>query len=508
MKSTLQTYAAALYRMYCQFEERVVAPESTDPLTRISVTEAAKQIREGKLASYQLVKAYLDRIKHVNLYVNAVTETFDVEALEEAQQVDEYLRKLDKESDEYRNLAEAKPLLGVPVSIKCAFQVRGHRNISGLCHRRDLPLATEDAPVVARIREAGGIPHCYTNVPAACFWIESTNKINGTSASPYDTRTTCGGSSGGEGSIISAEGSLVGIGSDFGGSVRQPAMLNGIFGLKPVNTIPFDGHCPQCPDDEDLRLISGTGPFTRYAEDMALFYSVLSHIPIPGNYLDLKLSKVLTATPTGNALQISDDIRNALSTVAGFLADHFSANVEEFEFEPLEKLLKWYLNIGANEGDNSMIQIGFPNSTMSDMLQNKIKSYLGLSKVNAGSAELLDWFSAANPPAEKKRLHQELLNYRAKINNFLKNDAVIVVPAYPKTHYFHGEQLITQNELYTTCIFNGLALSVATAPIGLDNGGYPISVQIVAARGNDYLLIRLQEILEKKFGGWRPAGSK
>ncbi|CAD5233858.1 unnamed protein product [Bursaphelenchus xylophilus] len=506
MPSFFQTYGGALYRMYCQLEERSIAPESTDPLTRLSAKEAAKKIREGKLSSYELVKAYLDRIRFVNTYVNAVTESFDVEALEEAKKVDEYIKSLDKGSEEYKNLAHTKPLLGVPVSIKHSFDVKGYRNIAGLAHRRDIPIATEDADAVKLIRAAGGIPHCYSNVPPGCMWVETNNKVHGTTSSPYDTRTTCGGSSGGEGSVISAEGSVVGLGSDLGGSVRIPAILNGVFGLKSVDEIPLKGHYPtQGCEDEGFRQLAQAGPLVRYAEDMAAMFSVLSSYPIPSNFVDLRPTKVLQTMPTSSITTPRVPVvQEAVPKVAKAISSQFGVPLEEFDLPPLKQIMSWYFNEIAKPDMASPGECLLPHANQSNLVIEKIKAFIGVSKITPGPTSIIDPFGTPLPKEQALKLRQELHEYRAKLHEILKDDVVMVAPTLARNYYFHHELVIAQVDWFQTAIFNVLAVPVATVPIGLDSEGYPISVQLVAARKNEFLLIRLQEHMEKKFGGWRP----
>ncbi|XP_026680285.1 fatty-acid amide hydrolase 2-A-like [Diaphorina citri] len=93
--------------------------------------------------------------------------------------------------------------------------------------------ASEDAPIVKILREAGAIPLCNTNVPELCTSWETTNYITGKTVNPYDFSRTPGGSSGGEAALISSAASVIGIGSDLAGSIRVPAMFTGIFGHKP-----------------------------------------------------------------------------------------------------------------------------------------------------------------------------------------------------------------------------------------------------------------------------------
>lgn len=93
--------------------------------------------------------------------------------------------------------------------------------------------APEDSDAVAMMRKAGAIPLAVTNVSELCMWWESSNNLYGRTNNPYDTTRIVGGSSGGEGSLITAAGTPFGIGSDIGGSIRLPSFFNGIFGHKP-----------------------------------------------------------------------------------------------------------------------------------------------------------------------------------------------------------------------------------------------------------------------------------
>lgn len=102
----------------------------------------------------------------------------------------------------------------------------------GILSRRNT-CSEKDATVVGYVKAAGGILIAKTNVPELNLWVESRNKIYGQTNNPYNTTRTVGGSSGGEGAIITACGSPISIGSDIGGSTRMPACFNGLFGYKP-----------------------------------------------------------------------------------------------------------------------------------------------------------------------------------------------------------------------------------------------------------------------------------
>ncbi|KAH7986550.1 hypothetical protein HPB52_024874 [Rhipicephalus sanguineus] len=130
-------------------------------------------------------------------------------------------------------MTKEKPLLGLPFTSKNSIAIRGMRHDAGSLYwhgRR----AEEDAPSVASLRRAGAIPLALTNVPELCMWGESHNLVDGCTRNPHDTRRSPGGSSGGEGSLLAAAGSLIGLGTDAAGSVRIPSAYCGIFGHKPT----------------------------------------------------------------------------------------------------------------------------------------------------------------------------------------------------------------------------------------------------------------------------------
>ena len=181
--------------------------------------------------------------RDVNPILNCVVDQRFEEALSEAEDVDLSLSSLSEEQKS--QLFRAKPFLGIPFTTKDWFSVRGLSWSSGLLARKGVK-GCEDAPVVAAMKRAGGIMLAVTNVSELCMWMESNNKVYGRTSNPYHTGRTVGGSSGGEGCVVSAGGSPWGIGSDVGGSIRIPAFFNGIFGHKPsAGIVDNSGHVPR-----------------------------------------------------------------------------------------------------------------------------------------------------------------------------------------------------------------------------------------------------------------------
>ena len=191
-------------------------------LTDLSAAEAAKLIRAGKLKSEDLVKALADQIesrKDLDAFIS-----YDREAAVRA------ARAADAEA------AKGKfrgPLHGVPIVVKDNIHVAGFPNTAGTLALKDFR-PKSDAPIVAKLIGAGAIVLGKNNMHELAFGITNNNAAFGPAHNPYDPKRIPGGSSGGTGVAIAARMAAAGLGSDTGGSVRIPAALNGIAGLRPT----------------------------------------------------------------------------------------------------------------------------------------------------------------------------------------------------------------------------------------------------------------------------------
>src|SRR4051794_14696354 len=218
----------------------------------------ARAIRERQITSRAVVESHVARARRVNPGLNAIIRDRYAAALREAELADEKTLSVHRD--------DLPPLHGVPCTIKEAFAFEGMPNTAGLWARRDV-VATEDATVVKRMRGAGAIPLGVTNISELCMWFESENKVWGRTRSAYDGARTAGGSSGGEGAIVGAGASPIGLGSDVGGSIRMPSFFNGVFGHKPTGGIvPSTGNHP--PARNDVERFVTCGPLVRRAEDL------------------------------------------------------------------------------------------------------------------------------------------------------------------------------------------------------------------------------------------------
>lgn len=181
------------------------------------------------------------------------------------------------------------PLCGVPFTVKEAIETSG---LPGCEASRLRPVETPiaDAPVVARLREAGAILIGKTNVSELCAHPDSSNLVYGATRNPVDPSRSAGGSSGGEAAAVGSGMSAFGIGSDYGGSIRAPAHFCGIVGMRPgVGRIPTDGHLPRVQPPA-RRYWSTIGAVTRSVADLELVLSVLVGEPLAGSPLPRRVA--------------------------------------------------------------------------------------------------------------------------------------------------------------------------------------------------------------------------
>ena len=230
-------------------------------LTQLTVSEAAKLIKQGRVSSEQLTQALLAKIA-ANSDLNAFITVNGVGAINAARAADEARR---------RDPAHFGALQGVPLIIKDNIHVAGLRNTAGT-PGLDAFVPDANAPVVQALLNAGAIVLGKTNMHELAFGITSNNAAFGPVRNPYDKSRFPGGSSGGNGSAIAARLAPGGIGTDTGGSVRIPAALTGIVALRP--TIHRYSQVGVTPISHTRDTV---GPMARTVSDLILLDSVITN---------------------------------------------------------------------------------------------------------------------------------------------------------------------------------------------------------------------------------------
>ncbi|KXH55707.1 amidase [Colletotrichum salicis] len=206
--------------------------------SEISITETytistlLKAMSTRNLSAKQVIEAFCHRSAIAQQLTNCLTEPLFDTALKRAQFLDDYLRDHD---------APLGPLHGLPVSVKDTFNVTGVDTSMGLAYLCHKPAAS-NAPLVDLLLSLGCVIITKTNIPQTLGSLDSVNNVFGRTMNPINRLCTAGGSSGGEGVLVAMKGSMIGIGTDIGGSIRVPAMCNGVYGFKPSNgRVPYGG---------------------------------------------------------------------------------------------------------------------------------------------------------------------------------------------------------------------------------------------------------------------------
>ena len=195
---------------------------------------------------------------------NCITEPLFQLALDRASFLDDHLARTGQ---------PLGPLHGLPISVKDTFHVAGYDSSIGIASLCFSPAAA-NAPLVQFLLDAGAVIHCKTNVPQTLLALDSVNNIFGRTLNPANRQQwTAGGSSGGEGVLVKMRGAVMGVGTDVGGSVRIPAMCNGIYGFKPsTGRVPIGGQgSAQLEAAGKVGMEFVVGPIARCLEDIGLF---------------------------------------------------------------------------------------------------------------------------------------------------------------------------------------------------------------------------------------------
>ena len=243
-------------------------PEVNDELIYYSTAKVSQMIREKQVSSVEVLKACLDRIDRVNPKLNAIVQFCRERAMKEAEEADAMLAR-----------GQTKGLLhGVPMTIKDSIDTEGVISTGGTLGRAAF-VPDKDATVVSRLRKEGAILMGKTNTPE--FTLGGIpglgtigNVIYGMTRNPYDLTRSTSGSSGGAGAIVAAGGAFFDVGSDFGGSIRNPAHANGIAGIKPTTgCVPRTGHIVDYGGVFDA--YQQLGPLARRVEDLILILPII-----------------------------------------------------------------------------------------------------------------------------------------------------------------------------------------------------------------------------------------
>ncbi len=232
-------------------------------LRNLTIIKAHESLKKGDFTAVELTQAYLDMIKAKNPEINAYREVFS-DALDQAGEADKKIEEAKKQGSK-----DFPVLLGIPCAIKDNILIKGR--IAGASSKilEDYH-ATYDATVIEKLKKEGVIFIGRTNMDEFAMGGSTENSAYGVTKNPYDTSRVAGGSSGGSAAAVAADMALFALGSDTGGSIRQPASFCGLVGLK--STYGAVSRYGVMAMGSSLDQI---GPFAKNVEDAAIIFDII-----------------------------------------------------------------------------------------------------------------------------------------------------------------------------------------------------------------------------------------
>jgi len=483
---------------------------STSKWSFKTATELSAALSAKKVSAVELAQDAIGRIERHDGKINAVC-------------VRDFNRALDaaRAADAARASGDARPLLGIPITVKESYNVAGLPTTWGFPEQKSF-IPSEDALAISRVKEAGAVILGKTNVPIGLGDWQSYNEIYGTTNNPFDLGRTPGGSSGGSAAALAAGYGALSLGSDLGGSLRVPAFHCGIYAHKPTFAlVPSRGHTPPplppLPFDRDLAVV---GPMARSAADLWLLLDVIAGPdPIdagkayqlalpPPRHDQLKRFRVLLID-TDPVLATAASVRNAIDKLASGLG---KAGVEVTRNSPLLP------DFAASSGLYMRMLTSFLSASFAPESYERSKeraqkltpddNSLGAERLRGVVLSHREWIMADGARARLRAQWREL---------FKSFDAVICpvmpTPAYPHDHSeeqesrrinIDGKDYVYPDQLAWPGFATLPGLPATAIPIGLSPEGLPVGVQIVGPWLEDRTPLKLAELIEREFGGFVP----
>lgn len=476
-------------------------------LCDLTAHELAAKLSAGDITAEELTASALDRIGRVDQEVNAFVTLTDIDARAQAVGLDR-----DRERGE-----PAGPATGIPLGVKDVFNTRGTLTT---CGSRILEnyLPIYDATAWARLKDAGAVMVGKTNMDEFAMGSSNENSAYGAVRNPWDLDTVPGGSSGGSAAAVAAGEAVWAIGSDTGGSVRQPAALCGVVGLKPTY-----GLISRYGLIAFASSLDHVGTFTRDVRDAATMLSLIAGRDemdatcLEQNSIDyaeglddgvkgMRVGLVKEVLGEGIAPGVRDSVSAAVERLSAL-----GAEVGEVSLPNAEYALSAYYLIAPSEASSNLarfdgVRYGFRAEGAKDSVEMmsrtrgqgfgpevKRRIMLGTYALSAG------YYDAYYGQAQKVRT----LVIRDYENAFTDYD-VLVSPTSPTTAFRIGERTGDPMSMYLSDVFtipaNLAGVPAISVPSGLDEKGLPVGLQFTAPVLEEKRLLRAAHAFEQDLG--------
>jgi aspartyl-tRNA(Asn)/glutamyl-tRNA(Gln) amidotransferase subunit A len=455
-----------------------------------TIAEVAKLFRTGKLSPVELTELMLSRIEQVNPKLNAyITVTTEL-ARSQAKRAEVELGTQGKR----KTRTDRGLLQGIPVSLKdniCTAGIRttaGSKILIGYFPERD-------AQVVTRLKQAGAVLLGKTNLHEFAYGVTTDNPHYGAARNPWDTARIPGGSSGGSAAAVAAGLCFGSIGSDTGGSIRIPAALCGIVGLKPgLGRVDVAGVIPLSVTHDCV------GPLARTAVDAAILFQAIAGMrdgkalsKRRGGSAVAKLSKLRLGVPREFFFDVlSDEVAKSFDDAIG-LARRLGAKIKEVSIPLLEQTEMAGNRIAWAEATHYHQQSGwFPGHAAEYGADVRSRLEMGM-KVSA-----VQYLEAL----EQRR------SFIAQLRGVMENQGIdaLMVPTTPIVAPPIGEEStrIAETDHPTRALLlrlnrpaNLAGVPAISVPCGFTATGLPIGLQFIGAEGSERRLLEIAELYQR-----------
>ncbi|WAM34388.1 Asp-tRNA(Asn)/Glu-tRNA(Gln) amidotransferase subunit GatA [Caldicellulosiruptor morganii] len=476
-------------------------------LYNLTAHEAIELIKKKEVTCQEVVQSVIDRIKQVEDKVKAYITVTEEEAMESAKKIDE---KISKGED-------VGVLYGLPIALKDNLCTN---RIKTTCASKILYnfVPPYDATVVKKLKENHMTLLGKLNMDEFAMGSSTENSAFHTTKNPWDLERVPGGSSGGSAAAVAADEAFFTLGSDTGGSIRQPASLCGVVGMKPTY-----GRVSRFGLVAFASSLDQIGPLTKDVEDCALAMNIIcGHDPYDATSAPVDVpdfTKALVNDVKGLKIGvpkeymekgINPEVKQAVEKVLELLKT-LGADYEEFSIPIVEYALPTYYIIASSEASSNLarydgIKYGYRTQNYEDLIdlykktrsegfgaEVKRRVMLGTYALSAG------YYDAYY----KKGLQVRTLIKRAFDEAFQKYD-VIVTPTSPTTAFKIGERVANPLEMYMSDIctvpVNIAGLPAISVPCGFDSNGLPIGLQIIGKAFDEETILRVAYTYEQNSG--------
>lgn len=470
-----------------------------------SLKEIQNNLKIKKLSCYQLVQYYLENISR-NKHLNAFLEVYKEDALKQAADIDNKLKQ-----NKYGRL------VGLVIGIKDNICYKDHK-VSAASKILDGFVSLYSATAVERLIAEDAIIIGRLNCDEFAMGSSNENSAFGNVLNPFDTKSVPGGSSGGSAAAVAADMCLAALGSDTGGSIRQPASFCGVIGIKPTyGRVSRYGLIAYASSFDQI------GPITKNVEDMASILEVIAGrdeydstassepVPIYSNLLEIKDKSKIKVAYVKECLDnsgLDKEIRAKLQDSIDFLKQNGYV-VDPISFPYLEYMVPTYYVLTTAEASSNLsryagILYGFRSSEAKDIDTAFTKSRsAGFGKevkrrIMLGTFVLSEgYYDAYYARAQKVR---RIL--RDKTNDILKEYDLILLPTTPKTAFKIGK-ISDPVTMYLEDIFtvqaNLTGLPAISIPIGRHSNGLPFGLQLIGKKFDETTLLSFSKYIMQEF---------